>query len=130
MSEKVTFILKYKINSRKNYFEIYWETLECLMIKGVQTDRKQTKFCFQYIFKWYEGRTLISFSKNQSWIRRGWKEKVSRIKEWVQGTNTSKDCNLLMTLICFICVVHTICSILHETNVKFIFEEHQIHSHF
>ena len=50
--------------------------------------------------------------------KKGKEGEGSRTKEWAQGTNTSKDCDLLMTIFCFICVEHMICSILHETSVN------------
>ena len=57
-------------------------------------------------------------------------EEGSRTKEWVQRTNTSKDCNLLMTLFCFICIVHASCSILQKLSDNSIFGEHQLYFHF
>ena len=69
------------------------------------------------------------FLKNQCWIRRAEKEKRSISKEAVQGTNTSKDWDLLMTRFHFICVVRMICSILLEMSVNRIFGECQLQFH-
>ena len=70
---------------------------------------------------------MISIQKNQCLIRRGEKEKSSRTRVVVQGTNTSEDWDLLMTLFCFICVVHMICSILLEMSINCISDKSHLH---